>query len=126
MEEMEFLKKMFIEKEKENLKLKQEIEQIKNQEDNTTMNDFLSQPNSNANELEDSPLQQGNINKFESNYYSQNVLPLNISQMSRNKPNLNYSTVVNDKLKMIGTNLPNSSFIADNSEKYFSNKVIEM
>ncbi len=124
MEEMEFLKKMFIEKEKENMKLKQEIEQIKNQEDNTTMNDYLSQPNSNVNEIEDSPLQQANINKFESNYYSQNVLPLNISQMSRNKPNLNYSTVINDKPKVIGTNNHNSSFVAENTEKYFSNKVI--
>lgn len=124
MDDIELLKKMFVEKEKENMKLKQEIEHIKNQEDNTTMNDYCSQPNSNLNELVESPIQKPKNIKLESNYYTQNLLPLNISQISRNKPYLNnYSTVIDDQLKGIGKNDPNSSFNAENTEKYFSNKV---
>ena len=130
MDDMEFLKKLFLEKEKENMKLKQEIEQIKNP-DESQKNEYYSQPSSQTNEYDD----QGHNTKLnESNYYSQNLIPLNISHISQNKPHLNNSAI-NDQIKTSRNKNQNTSYIADNltsyknqadlidKDKFFSNKV---
>jgi hypothetical protein len=133
MDDMEFLKKLFLDKEKENMKLKEEIDQMKNS-NNEQKQEYFSNQNI---ESEDSNNQNQASNKYtESNY--QNIIPLNISYISnaQNRANLNNSTLINEHQRgsIIQNNPNNVTTIADNimsirnnqgidKEKYFSSKV---
>ena len=82
---MEVFEKLFFEQEKENIKLKHEIEKIWNPDDSQKAK-YYSQPSNQKNEIKDSKNQSQNKMFIESNYKFQNLVSMRISQI-HNKPN---------------------------------------